>query len=74
MKYFTRNEDLYYYGKYKVSEFLANELLTEKELEQIELKTNGKTNTIKKYFTEINIPKTQTYTSFGIRFKITETE
>lgn len=72
MKYFTRNEDLYYYGKYKVSEFLAHELLTEKELEQIELKTNGRVNTIKKYFTEVTLPKTQTHTIFGIRFKITE--
>ena len=74
MKYFTRNKDLYYYGKYKVSEFLAHELLTEKELEQIELKTNGRVNTIKKYFTEVTLPKTQTHTIFGIRFKITETE
>lgn len=72
MKYFTRKKDLYYYGKFKVSEFLANELLTEKELENIEIKTNGKTDTIKKYFTEVDIPKSKTYSSFGIRFEITE--
>jgi hypothetical protein len=70
MKYYTRNKDLYYYGKYKVSEFIAKELLTEKELEDIETKTNGKVDTIKKYFTIVDIPKSKTYTSFGIRFEI----